>query len=113
DAAFGLIELLDSERKNWSGEVLAVAADRFEVRLTTELARFDGRLTTELGRLETRLATELARFDTRLTSELSALRKDVSQELVTTRVDMLRWSFVFWIGQVAAVTGLLAYLLRR
>jgi hypothetical protein len=80
DATFGLIEFMDAERKTWSEEVLAAAANRFDVRLT---------------------------------NELSALRRDVTQELVTTRVDMLRWSFVFWIGQVVAVTGLLAYMLRR
>jgi hypothetical protein len=80
DATFGLIEFMDSERKTWSEEVLAAAANRFEVRLT---------------------------------NELSALRRDVTHELSTTRIEMLRWSFVFWIGQVAAVTGLLAYMLRR
>jgi hypothetical protein len=36
----------------------------------------------------------------------------VRQELSTTRVDMLRWSFVFWIGQVAAIAALLAFMLR-
>jgi len=79
DATFGLIECMDAERKMWSEEVLAAAANRFELRLT---------------------------------SELTALRRDVTQELAMTRVEMLRWSFVFWIGQVAAVTGLLAYLRR-
>jgi hypothetical protein len=57
------------------------------------------------------------RFERRLAIELSALRltmhqdlADVRHELATTRVEMLKWSFVFWIGQVAAIAGLLTLL---
>jgi len=80
DATFGLIELLETERKDWSQQVQSIAADRFERRLA---------------------------------EELSSLRQQITQELVTTRVDMLKWSFVFWIGQVAAMAALLAFMLRR
>ena len=79
DATFGLVELLDSERRDWSAHVISVASDRFERRLA---------------------------------EELSSLRQQITQELVTTRVDMLKWSFVFWIGQVAAIAGLLAFMRR-
>jgi hypothetical protein len=33
--------------------------------------------------------------------------------LSTTRIDMLKWSFVFWIGPVAAVAALISFMLRR
>jgi hypothetical protein len=90
DATFGLIELLDSERKDWSDHVMTTATDRFERRLTQEIAplRQD--------------------FHTALQGGLAAIRA----ELATTRVELLRWSFVFWIGQVAAIAGLLAFMLR-
>ena len=90
DATFGLIELLDSERKDWSEQVVGVAADRFERRLTEEISGL---------RVELREA---------LHEGLTAVR----QELATTRVETLKWSFLFWIGQVAAMAGLLAYMLR-
>ncbi len=77
EASFGLIELVETERKDWSQQVLSTAADRFERRLA---------------------------------EELTGLRLQITQELVTTRVDMLKWSFVFWIGQVAAMAGLLAFM---
>jgi len=90
DATFGLIETLDAEQKDWSERVLATATDRFEVRLTHEV----GLLRHE--------------FHSSLQEGLTAVR----DELATTRVEMLRWSFVFWIGQVAAVAALLAFMLR-
>ena len=90
DATFGLVELLDAERKDWSEQVLMTATDRFERRLTQEI----GLLRHE--------------FHTSLQEGLAAIRA----ELATARVETLRWSFVFWIGQVAAVAALLAFMLR-
>jgi hypothetical protein len=49
------------------------------------------------------------RFEHRLTTELSELRVDVTRELAAMRVENLRWSFVFWISQLGAMAGLLAY----
>ena len=80
DATFGLIELLETERREVGETVLATASDRFERRMAEEFARF---------------------------------RKDVVTELSNTRVDMLKWSFLCWIGQVAAVAGLLSLMLRQ
>jgi regulation of enolase protein 1 (concanavalin A-like superfamily) len=91
EATFGLIELFDSERKDWSEHVLSVATDRFERRLTDEISAL---------RVEVRDA---------LHDGLSSVR----QELATTRVEMLKWSFLFWVGQVAAMAGLLAFMLRH
>ena len=91
DATFGLIELLDSDRREWSEHVLSVAADRFERRLTEEISDFREEIREGLH------------------DGLTSVR----QEIATTRVEMLTWSFLFWIGQVAAMAGLLAYMLGK
>ena len=90
DATFGLIELLDGERKDWSEQVLLTATDRFERRLTHEVS---------LLRQD---------FHSALHDGLSSVRT----ELATTRVEILRWSLVCWIGQVATMAALLAFMLR-
>lgn len=62
----------------------------------------------------------IERFERRLTEEVGGLRiemahmkMDLRQDIAGARVDILRWSFVFWIGQIAAVIGLLAFVLRQ
>jgi hypothetical protein len=52
------------------------------------------------------------RFERRLSEEIGKLRIDVVEQLAITRHELLKWSFLFWIGQVAAVAGLLALMLR-
>ena len=91
DGTFGLVELLDVEKKDWSEYVLTTATDRFERRLAQEL-----------GLLRQELRTSMH-------DGLGTIRT----ELASARVEMLRWSFVFWIGQVAAVAALLAFMLRK
>ena len=56
------------------------------------------------------IATE--RFERRLSEEIGKLRIDVVEQLALTRTELLRWSFLFWIGQVAAIAALLAFMLR-
>jgi hypothetical protein len=41
--------------------------------------------------------------------EISMLRTDFTRDLSEVRVE-LKWSFLFWVGQVAAVAGLLAFM---
>ena len=97
DATFGLIELLDRERKDWSEQVLSVAADRFERQLSEELSGLRVEFRTVLHDGFTAVRTEMH-------DGVNSLR----QEIATTRVEMLKWSFLFWIGQVAAMAGLVA-----
>ena len=89
-ASDALVALLDSTRQEWTEDVVTMAVDRFEGRLTTEISS---------------LRVDMVR-------ELSALRQDVTRDLSAVRVELLKWSFLFWIGQVAAMAGLLAFMLR-
>ena len=98
DATFGLIELLESERKSCCEQVMSMAADRFERRLAEEMAG----LRQEIGGLHDDLR-----------QEIGGVRGDLRQEIASVRVEWLKWSFAFWLGQVAVTAGLLAFMLRR
>lgn len=86
DATFGLVEMVHYAGREWRDDVLHNAVERFERRLTEEVGK--------------------------LRIEMAQMKADLQQDIAGARVDILRWSFVFWIGQVAAVTGLLAFMLR-
>lgn len=86
DAAFDLAEYVSGEHDDWREDVLSVAADRFECRLAAEMSGLRREIQTDLN--------------------------GIRQEIATTRVEMLKWSFIFWIGQVAAIAGLLTVMLR-
>jgi hypothetical protein len=58
--------------------------------------------------LDRRIAEVSARFDRKLDEEMSKLRL----EMATLKFDIVKWNFLFWIGQLAAMTGILSLMLR-
>jgi hypothetical protein len=54
-----------------------------------------------------RIATES--FERRLAEEMSKMRL----EMATLKFDILKWNFLFWIGQLAAMTAILGIMLRN
>jgi len=91
EATEELFDLVESGQREGIEHVLSVATERFERRLTQEIAA---------------LRVELMR-------ELHAGLAAVRQEIASVRVELIRWSFVFWIGQIAAMIGVLAFMLRN
>jgi hypothetical protein len=77
--------------------MLAVAAERF-----------DRRLGKEIGGLRLDIAKEFAAVRVDTAKEFAAIRV----ELATQQVSLLKWSFLFWVGQLAAMTGIIGLLLR-
>lgn len=71
--------------------------DRFERRLAEEIAKF---------RIE--MAQGFAALGQAMTAGCASIR----QENAETRVELLEWTFVFWVGQLFALAGVLAVLLR-
>lgn len=52
-----------------------------------------------------RLATES--FERRLAEELSKFRLEMVERMADLRFDLLKWSFLFWIGQIAVMVWML------
>ena len=53
------------------------------------------------------------RFERRLTEAITELRVDVIREIHSGRVEIIKWSFAFWVTQLAAFAGLVVAVLWR
>jgi hypothetical protein len=89
-------------------DMLIVATERFEARLARAAAELRG----EMASLKSDLRQEIAAGDTALRVALVEGLSQIRREMSDMRVDVLRWSFLFWLGQVAATATMLAMLLR-
>src|SRR5437867_2913548 len=52
------------------------------------------------------------RFERRLAEEIATLRVAIVQEIHAGRVEIFKWSFLFWVGQLAATAALLGFMFR-
>lgn len=49
------------------------------------------------------------RFERRLIDETAKLRVELAKD----RFEVIKWMFLFWLGQIAAMTAIVNFLLRR
>ena len=122
EATAGLLRLFEVERTEWTQDVISRSVERFEQRLVgelagvrTEMARGEARLREEIASVR----VEMARGEARLHGEIghtgAMLREEMAlmrQEMATSRFELLKWSFLFCVGQVIAVVGLVGVMLR-
>lgn len=76
--------------------------------LTIAAERFDRRL----GAVECNLREDMARMETGFRVALAEGLAKIRTDLIESRTEVLRWSFLFWIGQFTATAALLGLLLR-
>ena len=99
--------------------VLTAEAERFERRLTEEITGLRTELHDQISAVRTELRDQISGLRAELHKEIAALRLEmhdglaaVRQEMHAMRADILKWSFLFWIGQVATMAALLSFMLR-
>ena len=103
--------------ETYKDDVVTMVTDQFERRLNheggalrAEMAEMQGALRGAIGELRGELRGEMTALKTELRSEMKDLRvemrSDFKVELANARADLLKWSFVFWVGQLATVVGL-------
>ncbi len=99
--------------------MLSLAAERFErllaevgASLRVQTAHSERAVRHEMGQLEVRLRDDLAHVDGRLRQDLSQMELRIIREIGDSRFDLLKWMFAFSIGQVVAMSAIMAAMLR-
>ena len=83
-ACSDLNDYLETHREAWRVDVVNAVNERLDYRMNECAQRDD------------------------VTSGFAA----VAKRMADVKVELLRWSFVFWIGQVATIAVLLSYMLK-
>lgn len=129
-ATAGLLELLDGAKREWIADVIAIVGERFERRLVAETSALrvemaqgfaSARVETAEGLafLRREMAEGLASVRQELAEGLASVRQEmaeglasVRQDMAQQRVELLKWAFVFWMGQFVAMVSLFALGIR-
>jgi hypothetical protein len=130
DGTSGLVELLGNARQEWTAEMIERVGDRFERRLTDETTKLRVGMVQGFAALRQELSEGLSQVRQEMTTGLSQLREEMTvgqstlrqemtagfaalrQEHADTRFELLKWAFVFWVGQLFTLAGFLAVVIR-
>ena len=101
---------------------MTLSVDRFERRLgeevaglRVEMARQGADLRTEIAAMRLELKADLHHGFAHVGEEFALLRKDMSsmrEQMARDQFELLKWSFLFWVGQFFAVAALMVTMVR-
>ena len=130
EATDGLVHLFDVAQREWRADVIDASGERFERRLAEEIAgvrvqiaQTEAVLRQEMAQMGAGIRQDMAQMGAGIRQEMAqmgaAIRQDMAQmgadirgEHASARVELLKWCFLFWIGQVFAVATLMSIMLR-
>ncbi|MEX2180394.1 MAG: hypothetical protein WD801_16885 [Gemmatimonadaceae bacterium] len=82
---------------NWMDETTAVRADVAELRHEMQVG---------FARLEANFGAQGERTRADLATQIERVRGDLTAQIERSKADLMKWSFVFWCGAVAAIAAL-------
>ena len=133
EATGALLHVLELSHREWSSDVIASCTERFERRLVEEvaglrvqIAQTEAVLRRDMAEMRADIRTEMAQMGGSIRQEMAQMGGDIRQEMgqmgsgirheiASGRVEMLKWCFLFWIGQlvtIASIAGIMTRLIR-
>jgi len=83
--------------------------------LRKEMARAREELRGEMAKVREELRGEIAKVREEFRTETAKIWEEMArirEEMAKMEGRLIRWMFLFWVGQVAAMLGILAFVLR-
>lgn len=81
EGSFALVEIFDKVSEDKKLSILEFIEEKFERRLSEENAKTNERITEEVAKLEVKMSQ--------------------------MEIRIIRWMFIFWVGQIGALTAIL------
>ncbi|MDW7679434.1 MAG: hypothetical protein SCK70_02650 [bacterium] len=76
-----LVRLINQSRDEQKRDIIEFVVEKFERRLSEEIGSFEIRLSEKISNLDTKISS--------------------------VKADMIKWMFIFWVGQVGMILGIL------
>jgi len=97
DAAIdSLIRLLNESREEQKKDIIEFVEEKFERRLSEEISG-----------LEVRLSDKIVVGDSNLSEKISKLEGRIDAKISSSKAEIIKWMFIFWVGQVGVILGIL------
>ncbi len=112
DGIDALLELIENAVKRVKEDIIEIQTEKYERRLTDEVSKLDKRITDEVLKLDKRITDEVSKLDKRITDEVSKLRVEFNEKISKTYANLIKWMFIFWVGEVGVITLILFTFLK-
>ena len=66
----------------------------------------------DMTKLECGLRCDMSRMESGIRADMGKMESGLRADMSRLEATLLKWSFLFWIGQVIAMSGVMSVLLR-
>lgn len=89
-------------------EIAGVRADLAELRreALADVAELRREVRTDVAELRHEMQIGFTRMEAGVATQIAVLRQSLGEQIADTRSDLMKWSFVFRVGAVAAIAAL-------
>lgn len=122
EAANDLVTWVDQATARELGQMRELADlhyGRFDARLEQRLAELRADVDARIESLRAELHTRIESLRTDIYTRIESLRTDlytridaVRVEMMAQRADLIKWMFLFWVGTIVPLAGLMVALVR-
>ena len=110
DAYDALTDMVE-DRQNARLVIIEATVSALTERIDQLSDQVDEKITHLSNRVDDKFAASDERFERRLVEEVGGVRLEINAlrtEMVAQRAELLKWAVVSWLGQAAAVAGIVA-----
>lgn len=109
EATTALVGLINEATRAQHADTISLTEEKFEHRVTEAESKFERRVTELELKLEKRIMEVETKLDKRLTDEVAKLTIQISE----AKAELMKWMFIFTVGQTGVLIGILFAFLRR
>jgi len=103
DGSDALIEMFNQAQGVQKAEIIEVVEEKFERRLTEEISGVNHRI----EQLRAELKEDNASLRAELKEDNASLRAELGEKISSSHANLIKWMFIFWVGQVVTILGIL------
>src|SRR6056297_2111246 len=118
-AAESLAKMLSDYGNYVEGSIINQSEYRFENALTQnssslrqEMAGMRSDLREEMAQMKSELRSEMGEIKNDLLTRIKTVESNLEVTIAKNNVSTIRWMFIFWVGQIGAVTSVLFVFFR-
>ena len=108
DASDALLEWMENVGADLREDVITACTERFERRLVEEVSG----VRVQLAQAESSIRQDMTKMGAELREAMASMRTELLDRMSSDRFDLLKWAFLFWIGQVAVIATVLGVVMR-
>jgi len=90
-----------------------IESNQKKTMATITLTKLYSILEPKIGKIEAEMLTSY--IDEKISDEIKSDKVNLAtkEDLANTKAEMIKWMFIFWVGQLAAMFGLLYFFIKK